>query len=643
AYKTSAGATVWTRRADPVADESQALAASLLSRASSSTGAGLVGYSDAVVYTNPLIGQVVRSLPTSVHAYPYNATGNGAADDSTAIQAAIDAVSARGSGIVYLAGGKTYVCTVAPVVKDRVILDLQGATLSLTLSGATSEGVKLRNYAGVQNGTIAVASTGSPGSQGGIHAPITIGPLYGNGGTVASPSVDEGVQGWFCRNLTLSTDRAGKMGIAIIGGAHNGTIENITIPDSSTIGVGIGLDWGYLGTLVTSSDAGIVAGRVAFDAGTTLTTHPHNIRIRGVRMGLLTYATSHGVRLSGVHGITVEDVEIGQTNYAGFYHTAGDAGYEFAAAAVKPSRHKGIRVRNLNVLNANNGWGGYVDCYADNVASAITNLAYSPFLAAIQEIDIVLEQCRTKGSGGGSAMAGFRAQQLRGGRFIDCEATGHDHGAHIEIAAEDVQVIRGRYYSNTKNGVFMDNGTTKPVLCRAIDVEAYSNGATYAGIQLGNSIRCVAKGSKLGRASGETQTNGVKVGASGACVAADVQDNYSYGVAGGGVHYVCGSTTDYACLDVFADNDHGSGTSYSGVDIVPYSKMMHPAGTSRPRRFRSARVTLTSDITPPATMASVIGDTIELIDPTASTGYGWSYCTVAGSPGTWKGKGQAGP
>lgn len=91
ALKDSTGATIWTRRADPVDDTASALDAAiradLASTSDSSKGAGMVGFiqsgADAVARTIQDKGREVVSVKD------FGAVGDGATDDTDAINAAI--------------------------------------------------------------------------------------------------------------------------------------------------------------------------------------------------------------------------------------------------------------------------------------------------------------------------------------------------------------------------------------------------------------------------------------------------------------------------------------------------------------------------------------------------------------------------
>ena len=68
-----------------------------------------------------------------VNVADYGAVGNGAADDTTAIQNAINAVNAAGGAVLQVAPGKTYIVS-GLVPKPGLLLDLQGSTLKLKAS-----------------------------------------------------------------------------------------------------------------------------------------------------------------------------------------------------------------------------------------------------------------------------------------------------------------------------------------------------------------------------------------------------------------------------------------------------------------------------------------------------------------------------
>lgn len=565
----------------------------------------------------------------------YSALGDDSNDDAEEIQAAIDAVALLGGGTVVALAGKTYKCTTAPIIKTNVTLDMNGSTLHLTLSGASSEGVKLRTNAKLLNFVINTTSSGAPGSQAGIHAGITIGPLYGNGGTVASPSADEGVYGWVVRNGSISTSGSGKAGIQVVGGAHHGVIDNVIFPDSSTMGGAILLDWGFVGTLTSSTDAGIVAGKTAFLANTMYTTHPHHISISNIKIGALSYSTSYGIRLSGTYAIQVKNVEITSTTAAGIYHTAGDAGFEFAPTAEKPYRFRGTRFESVMIKDANNGWGIFSDTYADNVASAITNLGYVNLLPTINPTDMVFSQCYSYSDGGASVIDGIRVQQQIGGTFEDCEVTGHNNGFLLDTGADQIKIIRGRYYTNRAKGIYVHHSSDPPEDIHITGVLAHGNdtaGSTTGGIVLDTCKRVKVYKCVLGISGESTQDYGIHVTTN--AIEADIQDNYVE--ASVSAAYALASSTTYSCVWLFKNNKANTSitTAYSGQNIIPIERTIDPIDMTVRGRWRAKRLSLTGDITPTAG-SWVAGDIIEYVNPTNSSYIG-TACISTGSPGSWK-------
>lgn len=570
------------------------------------------------------------------------ALGDNSTNDAAAFQQAIDDAAAAGGGTVRCSAGKTYKLNSAPIVKDRVTLDLNGATLRLTLTGTGGYdyGVRLRNYAALVNGTITVESSGTVGSQGGIHAPINIGPMYGDGGTVASPSPDEGVTGWVLRNLKLSTNRTGKVAIQVIGGANNGVIENVEVPDSAVMYGAVHLDWGFLGSI---SSGNISDSRTNFDAGTAYTTHPNNIKISNLKVGSLSVAKggvdvgSHVVRLSGVYNVRVENVRAKQCTYAAVRVTAGDVGFEFAPVAIKPLRMKGIVIDGVVVENTTDSWLIYADSYADNVAGAG---GYTSLIDPLHETDLEVRHVTGKGSGGASVTAGLDIRQLRGGRFTDIDASGYQHGCLVDERVFGVQ-IHGRFYGNRGHGIFIHHGTFKPEDVTVLPgTHCFGNGTdagfgNAAGVAIQSSIRCRVDGVLLGHrtsASETTQDWGVRVVDTGA-VDVEIENCHVFSVSSGGTAYSILTSTDYGIVKLFRNNTVASAVTnkYGGLNIVPVNRFLGADGVERAHSV-AARVSLTSDITPTGgTWAT--GDVIFYSNP--PTGKTGTRCETAGTPGTW--------
>lgn len=332
---------------------------------------------------------------------------DGSADDQATLQAKIDGVSAGGGGLVQLPAGAVTRVNGPIVVKDRVILDLNGGTLEVHLSGANDRAVSPRNYAEIINGTITVKSTGTAVSaQSGAHAGVTVGPLLSLGGTVGNVSPDEGVTGWALRNLTISTDKwtaidanpgqmSGGVAIQVMGGACNGTIEGITVPASAHMYGVIHMDWGLIGPIATSTLAGMNASKAAFVAGTAYTTHPHHIMVRNIKADALTAVNqgfntgSFGVRLSGTYNITIENVDIKSVTAAAFLHTGGDPGIEFTRGGEayfgyineKPLVLKNNIFRNCTVNNGSTAYLIFSDGFGDNVATFSDNAVVTATIA----------------------------------------------------------------------------------------------------------------------------------------------------------------------------------------------------------------------------------------------------------------------
>lgn len=571
----------------------------------------------------------------------FGAAGNGTTDDRTALQDAIDYINSVAlSGIVDGILGDNYRCVITIsvtdlglILKSSVVLNLNGATISLECTGSVY-GIRLQSNSHIAGpGTIQTSVSSSPGSQTVWHAPISLGAAYGEVTSVGSLGNYLNATRWSVRNLKLTTVRSGGCHVAGIGGISHGVVEDIEFLASSNAVGCINFDWGTVGGI---DSANVTGSRTAYDAGTAYTVHPNNIDIRRLKIGAMTNAGSQVIRLSGVHAIRVDGFEIASSKSYGVFHTAGDLGYEFAIDnTTKRQRHRGIVIKNGNIIDAGNGGAIYCDAYADNIAAAVA-LGYSSYLPAINTTDIVFENIRSIGAMTSSAGDGVTARYLEGGTFRNCYMLGHLRGIVTAEAAKRVRIEGGEVNLCYQDGIYIGAGTV-PEEITVYGVWCYSNGVggTYAGIYAALGKRHTITRCRLGGVGESFQENGVKVDGAN-CSDVEVSFNHTIGAVTGNAAYNIGSGTLYGCCRLFTGNTVDAlyvNTPYAGINIVPVEYDITTGGALR-RKFLAARVALSAGVTPSAG-AWLVGDTIEFADP-ISTGYTGAKCVTAGSPGTWK-------
>mgnify|MGYP001583102289 CR=1 FL=1 len=579
-----------------------------------------------------------------------SAIGDGTTNDQAAMQATIDAVAAAGGGFVYLTPGKTYRCIINTgvtdkglIIKSGVTLVMNTATINLECAGAVY-GVRLQSNSHITGpGTVATTvSTGYFGGEATYHTPVVTGASYSDYGTVASPSIYASPSNFSIRKLTLTNVRddvgsggtqAGGAILACWGGSNNGIVEDIVIPDNSKIGIAVSMDWAPLGAL-NSSD--VPASRILFDAGTAYSLHPHDIEVRRIKIGNMSAPNnvifgSHGIRLSGCYGIRVDGVTIAGSTYAGIFHTAGDMGFEFAPSAQKIYRYKGTSFKNVRIEAANNGWGVFCDCFADNIEIAVGG-GYVPILPTQGETDILFDNVWTKGSLSASATPGFRMQNMQGGEMRNCLAQQHSVGVLVETNIDNLKIIGGVYDSNWLHGIHITSGNAAEdtLIDGAFCFSNAIGGGLGGGVVIGNAIRPTVQNCIFGTSGESFQDYGILLSSAQDAI---IQNNRCHGVATSGTAWAMGTSTDYGMLALFDGNKTAAGitTKYSGINIIPYSYVVDVDNEV----VLKCRGKIATANPTPATGTWTKGSIIEFTNPAAG-GKAGSLCTVSGSPGTWK-------
>lgn len=415
---------------------------------------------------------VLIALTLLVAVIPARGAPSAAQSGANRLQAELDLAAREGESVFSLDRGEQLAIQGGVVVPNGVTLDLNGGRLIATLVASDDAGVRLLSDSALVNGTVIVRSRGRPGLQGGAHAPVLIGTLYGEDRSVDLRSRFADPHGWRVSGVTLSSDKAvpagdgtvlGAPAIAVTGGASDGVIENVTVPDSSTMAGGVHLDWGTVGA-ISSSD--IWGSAAAYRAGRAFTTHPHDIVVRAIRIGRLSRLSvagtgSFGVRLSGVHDIAVSDVTVAGVTEAAIYHTAGDLGYEFARSADRSRAHLGIRIDGVTVAAAEGAYLLRSDSYADNIGRA-AQAGYRPMLNPIAHTDMDVRNIRGAAGGRLAPNFGLRLDHQRGGTFSDIIAQGFRRGFYIDEQVYDVTLLRPVSENSTEAGISVEHPLRPP-------------------------------------------------------------------------------------------------------------------------------------------------------------------------------------
>jgi hypothetical protein len=391
------------------------------------------------------------------------ARGDGSADDSAALQAALDKAGRAGGGVVTASQGRTYRVTRAPVIPDEVKLDLRGATIELEFAAGTeSLGIELRNGSEIYGGTVRVRSLGAPRSLNMVHhCNLIVGAADGSLRSYAN---------WRIADLTLENDRrdvVGGTGIIVYAGSNHGVIENIRFPSSPHLGAGIRIHW--------SGNGGSPAP--------TASAHPHHVVVRNISFGTMTRKATGdvaGIDIVSCNDIVVSNVSAAQWSGDGLVQIRpGAFGNAVAGPEVRRRFMQGIRVSAVRCQRA------------VNQLVLVNGRAHGagPIAAANYPIPAIVEDVVSIGVGANAPAdtAGVRILFTSGTTIRNADCSGHLRGLYIEEAAEDITVIGGKFHGNQQSGVMIVHGKVPPRRITLEKVASFDNGKdgrAHAGFYL---------------------------------------------------------------------------------------------------------------------------------------------------------------
>jgi hypothetical protein len=591
----SASASAASAQSDAISAENSAIAAAASAADSAAAvsdfaadladtpGSGLVGYSIDYAYPAGYVGKALAALDIGVPG----AIGNGVADDTAALQARVSS-----SSVVVLSPGKTYKITGKILADHPVIIDLNGSTVQGVFTTQVPAFDVQSNHVRICKGSIIVNGTLMGGYGGSLNCVFA-----GNQTTGA---------GWYnlrFHDLTVSTNRndAGAT-IGIIGECYNVVIENIKVPDNSQCRNIIGVEWGGVPT----------------PGGTG---HPHDITIRNVECGKLTFPAvspagfGYVVWLSGSFNVTVENISAEEC-FGLVGVMAGDRSKEFA-----PDRYKNMVGTGFSLKNASTpacfGYG--LRCIGKGQSSTVL----SDCNLKASGINITRKAGYTDSAVYGAEIEYCTGFEMTGFKIDGCDSNFVTGPFATRPVLKDGEIVNGKLYGaqlGSSGGLCIE-----PVLNNVKFKNNNANASTGVG-SAAVSLTTVRNPKVLNCTFGdlsesENQRFSISVGS--ATVRPVLENNHTNALAAGGTAYVNDISTNTTLLTTGGNNTSESGiTNWGGAPIFRINR-------------QGKREFLLPSNAAPTTGDWVVEDTGWYPSP-ASGGFMGVVCVTAGTPGTWR-------
>lgn len=449
--------------------------------------------------------------------------------DSSDVTAAMQRVFRDGSKreIILDTNAVYYVTDTLPRLGEGTTIDGRGASIYIEDSGAVrgvwapNGGVTIRNLTVYQIDPTHSKLTGD-GSYG---CAITIGEY-------PEPNPATPCDNVVIENVKVGTDKLHGYGLGVFGLVRNPDISKVTF---------IGGDSAY----------GVLAVEWAYNADSTATEHPTNVRASGIYGDSFFAVGANPIYCSAVDGLILENCIIGYSANNGIAVVPGEQGFSLA----DPLYHhrgdtvynSGTDVRNCQIRTV--GKSGFVT-YGKPTSSP-TKRVYSR---------TTFTNCSVDSSLAWTYHAGFLIDYTDGVEINNCFVKDNYIGIRLNDGARNTTIIGSTIVSNKYAGIY-SNGTTEPPDGTVIfgnTIEGNGDSISASGIIMpaankSANILC----NDFGKSSGETQVYGFDKSAVGGKV--NLFLNHAYGFTGGAAYRV---TDSVSCAGNEAPKDS---TVYSGT------------------------------------------------------------------------------
>lgn len=515
-------------------------------------------------------------------AYEAGISDTASASDRLMLTALLNSLAAQGGRLAIMPFQLSTALTFTVEIPRTISLDLNDSTVEFQITGGI-RAFSLNTKSQIYGGTVNVNGT-SPVGGGDNHAPVAGGNQTTGAGINKAKVFD----------LTLSTNRSNGNGIVFFGECTGLEIDNITFPNSTTLGRAVALEWG-----------GDTAG----------TGHPHNCKISNITCGTMS-ANVNGfmIWLSSAFNIKVTNV-YADSVYGLVGVFTGDRSNDYAPLRYRDLVGTGITIENVTCRSIRQygircyGKGGLSSNLLPQSATIINPILRSDGLT-VDAVGIVCEFTENV-------------------TIINPDISYMQIGISTGQETRNLLVKGGKVWGNRASGISIGNAGGGVARCTVEDVRLYgNNSAGFSGVSGAAAIfiqNCTAwavKNCHFGIAGGaETQQYSVRIEST----APDglLKGNRTLGLVAGGVAYVNSLSTDYAVNTIGEDNTAASGLTVFGGAPVYFIK------------GSGLKYFIIAGAAAPSTGTWVRGDSCEFALPSAGGNKG-AVCVTSGTPGTWK-------
>lgn len=561
----------------------------------------------------------------------YGAVGDGAADDTAAIQAAIDAVSAKGGGVVCVPCG-TYMTSAPLEMKSRVLLQGEGDVSTIRAFAGSGWGLAtayrgIIDFVGVQQAGVRDICLHQDGSNRSPSHFVSYSVLVNDASDILLDAVtflDPGLNEAHGRPsgpvlAMIAMDALKPSWGGRVGGCYRVTVRRCRFIQNGTSGVNFAIrvlsDWEHTIPFDTFTfyNEGHVIENCDFEGEYSWNT----IEFAGgaTRYNKVLQCTFEGKTLTAI------DFDKGCNHNVAAYNSIRSGG--------KPDRYLTNNSTRLHAIHDHGASSGYLNYGNTIICNTIRNLNNDNATDSYESA-IGLAYCR---------------QTLVIGNVIDGVNESRRGGAIFLSKNIDEVIVADNRIRNVLKGIFTDanSNNTNGVRATGNDIEALQQ-AVVVSLQAGGGKRFVFTGNRLKTLTAQTCFHLIAGVLESPIVAFNQAEGGTINFVLAGQHAIAtGNVAKNASQHAFQIREKM--TLVGNVSLNPASGDLTLLGSSVPlptligNTFTGATSAMAPSIVyataAPTTGAWKQGDIAYNTNPLPGASVGW-ICTAGGSPGTWK-------